>query len=93
MLARRASIPAAEEAVGLRRRRITGPHGLRNDVDLRNVAMAAHGHDPFHLGRVLFPEPDDLPPTEAHKQTASSDKAPKRFSQLVPRWLSAYLRL
>ena len=26
----------------------------------------------FALGRVLLPEPDDLPPTEAHKQTASS---------------------
>ena len=26
----------------------------------------------FALSRVLFPEPDDLPPTEAHKQTASS---------------------
>ena len=26
----------------------------------------------FALSRVLLPEPDDLPPTEAHKQTASS---------------------
>ena len=30
----------------------------------------------FALGRVLLPEPDYLPPTEAHKQTASSGKAP-----------------
>ena len=29
----------------------------------------------FALSRVLLPEPDDLPPTEAHKQTASSGKA------------------
>ena len=33
----------------------------------------------FALGRVLLPEPDYLPPTEAHKQTASSGKAPKRI--------------
>ena len=52
----------------------------------------------FALSRVLLPEPDDLPPTEAHKQTASSGKAPdeapgeatKRPTRLVPRRLSAY---
>ena len=36
----------------------------------------------FALGRVLLPEPDYLPPTEAHKQTASSGKAPDEAPKL-----------
>ena len=70
----RAHREAAERggAEGLRRGREPLPKVMPVVTTVGDAVPVAVNEGAFALSRVLLPEPDNLPPTETHKQTASS---------------------